>query len=68
VGVVAKTDLIVSLNCLTLAKPAANATSASGSVVVSISRRAEWARWALANASGPAPSSAVSTLVTCRSE
>ena len=38
----------------------------SGSAVVSISTRAVWARWALASASGPAPSSARSWRSTCR--
>ena len=59
-GEVANTSRTVSLNWRTLPNPAANATSVNGSVVVSISTRAVWARWARAMASGPAPSSSVS--------
>ena len=58
VGVVAKTRRTVSLNCRTLEKPAAKATSAKASPVVSMSSRAVWARWARARANGPAPTSA----------
>ena len=58
VGVVANTARTVSLNCRMLANPAAKATSAKGSPVVSISTRAVWARWARARARGPAPTSA----------
>ena len=65
-GVTANTSWIVELNCLMLVKPAANAISDSGSVVVSVSTRAVWARWARAMASGPAPSSAVISLRTWR--
>ncbi len=67
-GVVAKTVRTVSLNCRTLAKPAANATSVTARSVVSSSTRADWARWARARASGPAPTSAVSARLTWRSE
>ena len=56
-GVSANTSRTVSLNWRTLAKPAANATSAKPSSVVSISVRAVCARCARASASGPAPSS-----------
>jgi hypothetical protein len=56
----AKTSRTVSLKVRMLAKPAANATSPRGIVVVSTSRRAVCARWARARASGPAPSSASS--------
>ena len=68
VGVVAKTSRTVSLNCRTLAKPLANATSVNGSAVVSISVRAVWARWARASAIGPAPTSATSWRCTWRAE
>jgi hypothetical protein len=51
---------IVSLNCLTLENPDANAISAIESVVVSISTRAVCARCARAIAIGPAPTSATS--------
>ena len=68
VGATPYTARTVSLNCRTLAKPAANATSAMPSGVVSISSRAVCARCARASASGPAPSSAVSTRLRCRSE
>ena len=57
-GVVANTARTVSLNCRMLAKPAANATSAKGIAVVSISTRAVWARWARARDCAPAPTSA----------
>ena len=57
-GVVANTSRTVSLNCRMLANPAANATSAIGRSVVSMSSRAVCARWARARASGPTPSSA----------
>jgi hypothetical protein len=57
---------MVALNCLMLAKPAANAISDSGSAVVSVRMRAVWARWARAMASGPAPSSAVTRRRTWR--
>jgi hypothetical protein len=50
-----------------LGKPAAKATSVNGSAVVSISSRAVCARWARASASGPAPSSATSWRLRCRS-
>ena len=52
---VANTARTVSLNCRTLAKPAAKATSASGRSVVSIRVRAVCARWARASAWAPAP-------------
>ena len=65
-GVTANTSWIVALNCLMLANPAANAISDSGSVVVSVSTRAVCARCARAMASGPAPSSAVTSRRTCR--
>ncbi|COW56723.1 Uncharacterised protein [Mycobacterium tuberculosis] len=41
-----------------LENPAANATSPNGRFVVSISTRAVCMRWARANASGPAPTTA----------
>ncbi len=65
-GESAKTSRTVSLKVRTDAKPAAKATSAMGSGVVSISTRAVWARCARASASGPAPSSASSWRSTCR--
>jgi len=68
VGVVANTAWIVSLNCRTLANPAANATSAAGNDVVSSRTRAVCARWARARASGPAPTSATSARWIWRSE
>ncbi len=58
VGESAYTSRTVSLKVRTEEKPAAKAMSAIGRVVVSMSRRAVWARWARASASGPAPSSA----------
>jgi hypothetical protein len=58
----------VSLNCRTLANPDANATSAIAIGVVSTRSRAVWARWARARASGPAPSSALRTRPSWRSE
>lgn len=58
VGASAKTSRTVSLKVRTEAKPAAKATSAIGSAVVSMRIRAVWARWARARARGPAPSSA----------
>lgn len=66
VGVRWKISRTVSLNVRTLAKPAANATSPSGTAVVSISTRAVCARCALASASGPAPSSACTCRWICR--
>ena len=65
-GVSANTSRTVSLNWRTLAKPAANATSAKPSSVVSISVRAVWARCARASASGPAPSSAETSRLSWR--
>ncbi len=62
----AKTSRTVSLKVRMEEKPAANATSAMGSAVVSTSSRAVWARWARASARGPAPSSASSCRSTCR--
>ena len=67
VGDVANTSRTVSLNWRTLAKPAANATSVIGIVVVSISSRAVCARCARAMASGPAPSSSVISRLRWRS-
>ncbi|KON74810.1 hypothetical protein M768_02425 [Cellulosimicrobium cellulans F16] len=67
-GVVSKTSVIVSLNCRTLPKPAANATSARRRSVPVSRARAVWARSARASATGPAPSSATSTRCTCRAE
>src|ERR1700722_11589333 len=58
VGELANTALTVSLNWRTLENPAAKATSAMGREVVSMSTLAVWARWALAMAMGPAPTSA----------
>ena len=58
-GVSAKTWRTVSLHCLTLAKPAANAMWVTGSSVVSSRTLAVWLRWARASASGPLPTSAV---------
>ncbi len=68
VGVAAYTSRMVSLNCRTLANPAANAMSAKDRSVVSISTRAVWARRDLARASGPAPYSWVTTRLSCRVE
>ncbi len=62
----AKTSCTVALNCLMLAKPAAKAISDSGSAVVSVKIRAVCARCARAMASGPAPSSAVTSRRTWR--
>ncbi len=56
----------VSLNVRTLENPAANATSAMGNRLVSISTRAVCARCARAMASGPTPSSATSWRSICR--
>ena len=67
-GASAKTSRTVSLNVRIEENPAANATSAMGSPVVSMRSRAVWARWDLASASGPAPSSARSWRSTCRAE
>lgn len=66
VGVAACTSRTVSLNWRTLANPAANAISVTGSSVVWSSTRAVCARCARASATGPAPSSAVSCRCTCR--
>jgi hypothetical protein len=66
-GVAAKTSRMVMLNCRTLAKPAANATSVMGRSVVSMRSLAVWARRARASASGPAPTSATSTRFRWRS-
>lgn len=57
-GASAKTSRTVSLNVRMDENPAAKATSAMGSAVVSIRTLAVWARWDLASANGPAPSSA----------
>lgn len=54
----AKTSRTVSLKARIEEKPAAKAISAIGRAVVSINSLAVWARWARANARGPAPSSA----------
>ncbi len=62
----AYTSRTVSLKLRTEEKPAAKATSAMVSAVVSISMRAVCARWALARASGPAPSVASSCRSICR--
>ena len=67
VGVLANTDLTVSLNWRTLAKPAANATCVTGSSVVSRRRRAVCARCARASASAPVPTSAIRTRCSCLS-
>ena len=64
----AYTACTVSLNWRTEANPAANATSVSGSAVVSTSTRAACARCVRASASAPAPSSAVSTRLSWRVE
>ncbi len=66
VGGVSKTSSIVALNWRMLAKPAANAMSPIGRVVVSTRMRAVCARCARARASGPAPSSVVSRRRTWR--
>lgn len=66
-GALAYTSRIVSLNCRTLPKPAANATSVIPRSVVSIRIRAVCARCARASASGPAPISARSIRCRCRS-
>ena len=66
-GVSAKVWRTVSLHWRTLAKPAAKATWAMGSSVVSSRTRAVWLRWARARASGPVPTSAVRTRLSWRS-
>ena len=58
---------MTSLNCRMLEKPAANAISASGSSVCSMSSRAVCARRLTASCSGPAPTSATSVRCRCRS-
>ena len=68
VGVVAKTSRTVSLNWRMLANPAANAMSAIGRSVVSMSTRAVCARCARASARAPTPSSPTSCRCSCRSE
>jgi hypothetical protein len=68
VGGMSYTSSIVALNCLIEENPAANAMSPMGSAVVSTRMRAVRARCALASASGPAPTSALSSRVTCRGE
>ena len=65
IGVRAKTDLTVSLNCRTLAKPAANAHVGYREIGRLKSSRAVWARWALASASAPVPTSAINTRCNC---
>lgn len=65
-GARAKTSRTVSLKVRMEENPAAKAISAIGSVVVSMSSRAVWARCARASASGPAPSSASSCRSTWR--
>ena len=60
VGVLSHAVRTVSLNCLILAKPAANAMSLNGRSVVSINTRAVCTRCARASESGPAPTSACS--------
>ena len=55
VGDDAYTACTVSLNCRTLEKPAAKATSVIARAVVSMRMRAVCARWARAMAMGPAP-------------
>ena len=62
------TSRTVSLNWRTLAKPAEKATSAAGRSVPTSSIRAVWARCARLSASGPAPSSVVSSRVRWRGE
>jgi len=61
VGGAPNSSRIVSLNCRTLAKPAANATSLIDRSVSSSRRRAVCARRVRARASGPAPTSVTST-------
>ena len=65
-GADANTARTVSLNCRMLENPAANATSDIGRSVVSTRMRAVRARWARANATGPAPTSARRTRSSCR--
>ena len=62
------TSSIVALNCLIDVKPAAKAMSPIGRDDVSTRTRAVRARCALASASGPAPTSAVSSRPTWRGE
>ena len=62
------TSSIVALNCLMEVNPAAKAMSPIGRDVVSMRIRAVRARCALASASGPAPTSAVSSRPTWRGE
>jgi hypothetical protein len=66
VGAVSNTSSIVALNWRMLAKPAANAMSPMGSFVVSTKILAVCARCARASASGPAPSSVLSSRRTWR--
>ena len=54
-GVSAKIWRTVSLHWRTLAKPAANTTSATGRSVVSNKRRAVWLRWAARDSERPGP-------------
>ena len=65
-GVSANVWRTVSLHWRTLEKPAAKATWATGSSVVSSRTRAVWLRWARARASGPVPTSAVMRRFSCR--
>ena len=67
-GEAAYTSRRVSLNCRTLANPAAKAMSAKVRSVVSMSTRAVCARRDLASASGPAPYSWVTTRFSWRVE
>ena len=62
-GVAPNTRRTVSLNWRTLPNPAAKAMDVKSMSVVSMRMRAVWARWALAMASGPAPSSSVRSRV-----
>ncbi len=68
VGVTAKTSRTVSLNCRTLANPAAKATSAIGRSDEVSRVRAVCARCARLRAFGPAPSSSVMIRLRWRSE
>ena len=56
----------LALNCRTLEKPLANATSVIGMLVSASSRRAVCSRAVRARACGPAPSSATSSRCRCR--
>ncbi len=65
-GVRPEDSSTLALNCRTLEKPLANATSVIGMAVSASSRRAVCSRAVRARASGPVPSSATSSRCRCR--